>query len=1640
MPSPFPSGTPGTVPVKLGTRVDFYNDFGCACDGTTDDTTKAQNALNSVAGLSKYIYIPHGRNLAFNHLFVPSGVTIVGDGPKSGVTYIGTPSTGLGRIHVAAGARDWGLENFSIDGGVTSPVGIDYASITSPIQASLADGTSIRIQGGGGATYTVSAGSWATGFATLTIGAHVVQVGSSVTIGGVTPSGYNVALVQVASITSTTITFPLASNPGAWVSGGTVSILASSNGYIGRLRIKHTGGYSILLDATAGSMSGYHIEGCHLHDNRPHTFGVSGSFIYGGWTSGIHYESDGSSFAVSDLAIDGNNRFLRMSGHCFWGHGGGVSLLNSNISFVGNFLQDFALDGVEMGVVNGYKVQGNKFSRGGYLSLTDGAVGTPMWGTVPAVAIDHTGLCINGDISGNNLDCLNGEAIDADGMASTTVAGNIATSAWGSSDPHAQVSSCGPFSGGSNVAYGFNLGNTNIIALAGTNVTVTGNQFNGFGAGAIRLYAGRNCKAQGNIINHPANAVLPPIIFGPLFQANGVASVVNGSVSVNYVGGTVFPMWVSGSVITLNGVAYLVTFNTSTSATLATPYTGPTSGSMAFSYASAYQRCYGNDISVNTGFWTPGSGAPMVVEDPQYSAFLSTDVNFVYNNTPISAAGSPPGLVFQFAKSLTSSSTTGAVRVSSVSPQAPTVCEHVLQTEHTLVGGTDASANLYKNVPLGSWVGSFAWQVGQSILDGASHIQTVTEASGNSGGSLPTFNHTGGTTTDGGITWTDRGLQQGTLVAQFTDRTTLIPSLTISGNGAIDNVRNFTGNSVTLYGAVTGGAPQNLIIDNAGNGIFRAVGIATSTPWDLLSNSAVNVIDSQGSPIGTTHGFGVTWRNSATGYMWGVENTNNVTNSNGLIVKVANTNPLTRLLTLNAGGSDLFAVTADGIATAQAYSVGSNGVISNARGFTGTSLVISGATPSLVIDSSANLFGRSVTVGNPSTSWDLLTNSAANILDAQGTPVGTTHGSGITWRNSALGYMWGVENTDNATNANGLLVKVANSNPLTRVLTLNVAGSDLFAVTGDGTTTSVAYSILGSGIIDSSRNFTGHSYSIDGVGVIIDSTGHYLGPISVSPQLTLGSSSYTGGSSKLQPFQSLCAGAFDGVHDQSAVVGLVGPTVTNTQTLEYFFHPSGGPFTVREAGGTFGMITPSSVTSWESDALVAMVVNNAPASSSFVGSVALSGFAVAAVTGAAVWGANLLVRDYINENPSTRVAGTCNGIEMDVNISHHLTTFAGINVNIAWLTDSAFGQPFQQPGNIGWSGTKWIMPNSPYTETPGYANAGVRIAATSGNPGYYDYGINCDDFSALVGIKLGLVPSVVGGGSQFLDFTSTSSTGHPHIARIFSIGSGNPNEGALFFSADTFHNPGGIYFTKQGFISVNGSVGQPSISCAQGFVQSGDGFVSNSLASNAVSLPFGGVAAVSINASSSAFNAIFTNGGVFANTLQLTSFAFNAVAVNGGGEFGGCVFIANPTAPPLLDLGSKVEIHGNSASGSGGNAYYVAINSAGSMTAYSGCDNFNNMAFMGSATAHTFGIRSNNLTRIYVTASGLVGIGGVPISRALEVNGQIQSTGAVFTAGIEATGYNIHGGAPGRTQTFFVATTFGGPNTTALNAIGGIVT
>jgi hypothetical protein len=75
----------------------------------------------------------------------------------------------------------------------------------------------------------ITAASWAAGVATYGATAHTLAVGDKTVIAGITPSGYNIAAGGIVTTVpdANTFTIAMASDPGAYTSGGTSSRISN---------------------------------------------------------------------------------------------------------------------------------------------------------------------------------------------------------------------------------------------------------------------------------------------------------------------------------------------------------------------------------------------------------------------------------------------------------------------------------------------------------------------------------------------------------------------------------------------------------------------------------------------------------------------------------------------------------------------------------------------------------------------------------------------------------------------------------------------------------------------------------------------------------------------------------------------------------------------------------------------------------------------------------------------------------------------------------------------------------------------------------------------------------------------------------------------------------------------------------------------------------------------------------------------------------------------------------------------------------------------------------------------------------------------------------------------------------------------
>ena len=99
---------------------------------------------------------------------------------------------------------------------------------------------------------------------------------------------------------------------------------------------------------------------------------------------------------------------------------------------------------------------------------------------------------------------------------------------------------------------------------------------------------------------------------------------------------------------------------------------------------------------------------------------------------------------------------------------------------------------------------------------------------------------------------------------------------------------------------------RRMTVENAGN-----VGIGSEAdPVSLLANTRVNITDSYAGTGANTSA--ITWTTSDAGYATAIQNSSSGATANGLLVKVTGTAVTNRILTLNANGTDIFAVQGNG--------------------------------------------------------------------------------------------------------------------------------------------------------------------------------------------------------------------------------------------------------------------------------------------------------------------------------------------------------------------------------------------------------------------------------------------------------------------------------------------------------------------------------------------------------------------------------------------------------------------------------------------------------------------------------------------------------------------------------------------------------
>ena len=313
----------------------------------------------------------------------------------------------------------------------------------------------------------------------------------------------------------------LTTNTSVWVHGPAQNIRFTN------IRISHSGGYAILLDCMPGGISGVEISNCRFTNNRPNLFGVPGGVAaFGSYGGGVYINGDGRNSGAGKIAqhilVDGST-FARNNGNCLWTHVYGFKEMHSDIRVIGNGFLDIGLDGVLMGGVTGGGVIGNVFRRVGYITQSDTDRSVPQWlANLNATAIDSSGLVKSVTYADNVMISVNGGAVDMDGHGLSVVANNVVRIPYPDEPEYEedQIAISGNTNSGS-TSYGINISCTSGIIYGANGLTITGNTLLNLLAGAIRLFAARNCLVSGNSIAAPPNSVIQPITMGPIGPAPG---------------------------------------------------------------------------------------------------------------------------------------------------------------------------------------------------------------------------------------------------------------------------------------------------------------------------------------------------------------------------------------------------------------------------------------------------------------------------------------------------------------------------------------------------------------------------------------------------------------------------------------------------------------------------------------------------------------------------------------------------------------------------------------------------------------------------------------------------------------------------------------------------------------------------------------------------------------------------------------------------------------------------------------------------------------------------------------------------------------------------------------------------------------
>lgn len=630
-----------------------------------------------------------------------------------------------------------------------------------------------------------------------------------------------------------------------------------------------------------------------------------------------------------------------------------------------------------------------------------------------------------------------------------------------------------------------------------------------------------------------------------------------------------------------------------------------------------------------------------------------------------------------------------------------------------------------------AWTAKTRFGVNMGVLDSGNHWQKCTTA-GTTGSSVPTFNHSGSTTTDGTVVWTDMGAGYS---GGFPN---LFAQLPLVNDGAGNyyspiqrNVGGLFSEDITdLQGSIS--VYANAVAKTAGGGSpdYTIQGPGLALPGYSFMGLYLAWTAPPTGPITAAFNFYFRVRfegdtqdfENWAGGLWTIGGSTSKNGSGQL--KLMTSRP--------AEGGD---VSIPGVLPAPSFTppvmyVATTRSVSTASPITGGGALSSDLTLGIsdfVGDSGSG--GTAGIVPAPASG-----DAAANkFLKADGTwttPSGTGLGSVTsvaitgtadqTVSGSPVTGAGTISITDVNQAAGKFKAGPATGSPATPTYR-SIAQSDLPVMTGDTGSGGAKGAVPAPGSGDAAAN---KYLKADGTWALLTA---------LNPTLNIGTPSFTGGKAII----AASAGVFDNNNDHSTIASTLGTEATSVWDVQQRIHPiSGFDNFHRESAVIAGAVNPASSTNTETNALSAMVVNE----SGVGNTVACSMFSIGAASGAKCFGLNTLVRDYDREDFTLHYP--CHVLnEMDYSIADLGTTCEGININIDWVN----GKP---------------TPTSSCIRSQ-------RVAGTYS--AYWDFSFISDDHAALVGLYLARqaeTPShtVVSGGtdpndSQFIQFASGSGGG-----------------------------------------------------------------------------------------------------------------------------------------------------------------------------------------------------------------------------------------------------------------------------------------